>query len=752
MVVLKSYQKKAVRELTCKTNGLLKSNEKKKVLVLKSPTGSGKTVIASKYIEMISKLESKDFCFIWISIGKGHLHEQSKNKISSILEGSPSCRLLEDVIRYGIIKRNAIVVVNWEKLNTKKNGAWDNVLMREGDGINFLKLIENTSSVRKIMLIIDESHNTTDTRTSKELMNIINPEIMLQMSATPKYIPSGEDINDNKAAFVKVSPEEVIESGIIKKEVLINDNIEEVDLDNKNSIEIVVEMAIKRRLELSEAFERENVKINPLCLIQIPNAKMGEEVLHELIRILKIKGISIENNNLALWISNNSKNLENINDFNSKVEVLIFKMAVATGWDCPRAHVLLKLRETVSEVFDIQTIGRILRMPEQRHYKNEILNKAYIYTNNKDISIKVGNFSLVKILKAKIRPEMKNIVLRSYYKEPSKDIIVKREILEKIFYKEVEKELNVSKNKSAVNNLYALNKLNFNMNIDNLESELMYDGHIETATLDRINVKIDHKDKKIKVNAFDIEETFTTLIKRTSEIFCSCLKELIYKCFNEIFSYDIKEIGVITTIQGLFIVNYEKIFKAILNSTVEKYTEVYRKYQLKETKEYYSDFSIKETKLVDDVTYEFFKAEKNIYDKCYLKKNRRQTEKTFENFLEKNGDKLMWWYKNDDKGRENFAIRYEYNGTPHAFYPDYVVLFKTGLIGIFEVKSKNDREAETKTKAKDEYLQKYLKEEIAKGKSIMGGIVEVSDRNIKINNTNKEYTANNLANWETLKC
>ncbi len=39
-----------------------------------------------------------------------------------------------------------------------------------------------------------------------------------------------------------------------------------------------------------------------------------------------------------------------------------------------------------SETFTIQTMGRILRMPEQKHYNEEALNYGYIHTNlNKNL-------------------------------------------------------------------------------------------------------------------------------------------------------------------------------------------------------------------------------------------------------------------------------------------------------------------------------------------------------------------------------
>src|SRR5690606_20457800 len=67
---------------------------------------------------------------------------------------------------------------------------------------------------------------------------------------------------------------------------------------------------------------------------------------------------------------------------------LIFKQAIALGWDCPRAQILLMFREIKSVTFEIQTVGRILRTPEARHYENIALDRAYVYTNLDKIAIR----------------------------------------------------------------------------------------------------------------------------------------------------------------------------------------------------------------------------------------------------------------------------------------------------------------------------------------------------------------------------
>ena len=95
------------------------------------------------------------------------------------------------------------------------------------------------------------------------------------------------------------------------------------------------------------------------------------------------------NGKLAIWLSEQkSETLDWIAEPDNEIEFLIFKQAIDTGWDCPRAHILVKFRESHSETFEIQTVGRILRMPEQKHYASEDLNRGYIYTNVQSIIVK----------------------------------------------------------------------------------------------------------------------------------------------------------------------------------------------------------------------------------------------------------------------------------------------------------------------------------------------------------------------------
>ena len=449
----KEYQETAIEQLVKSVSDLMPNSAQKKVCVFQSPTGSGKTIMVAKFMEdLIKELPEEDFCFLWVSIGKGELHKQSKKSLDKVFDGFPKVNLLEQEF-FGsrtYIEQNETVVVNWEKIRSKNRstGEWKNKVMRAGETVNFIEVLEKTKEKRKIILIIDESHYASDAQRTNELRDIINADVTLEMSATPKIQPTAQDIAKGTARFIYVDPKDVIEAGMIKKELIINENLGELVDDEKTSQDIIIEAAYNKRLELKEAYKTAGANINPLCLIQLPNAEAGEAKREVIEQFLADKGITEKNGKLAIWLSEDkSDSLDEISDFNSNVEFLLFKQAIDTGWDCPRAHILIKLRDIQSYTFEVQTVGRILRMPQQKHYEDENLNTGYIFTNLQSITVEKEEYNpnIIKHLKAIRKKEYKNLKLESYFKSRVDfgDITYSfGKILEKVFCDEFDITIN----------------------------------------------------------------------------------------------------------------------------------------------------------------------------------------------------------------------------------------------------------------------------------------------------------------------
>lgn len=111
------------------------------------------------------------------------------------------------------------------------------------------------------------------------------------------------------------------------------------------------------------------------------------------------------------------------------------KQAISTGWDCPRAKILVKLREGGSEEFQIQTIGRIRRMPERKHYGLNTLDYCYIYTL--DSRYKMGLLSSMdkayQVRRLFVRDEAKKFTMVKELRNLDFDGLGERETLEKLY-------------------------------------------------------------------------------------------------------------------------------------------------------------------------------------------------------------------------------------------------------------------------------------------------------------------------------
>ena len=432
MIDLKEYQRTAVNQLKKRVIKQLNRPQDRQKIVLQAPTGAGKTVMASAMLdELKAEVEQSGECrydrvaFIWIAPNK--LHIQSYKSLKNYFSETHNLRTLmfdEVDVSGGYLESGDILFLNWESVN-KENS----ILRRDNEmNHNLSTLVRRTKEQDiPIIVIIDEEHYYTgaNAKKSEEILKLINPKIELRISATP--ITTNADI-------VQIPREDVIEEEMIKRSILLNPAVSSSEKfkDDLTVNQQLLEKALRKRNELAKAYQAMGVNINPLLLIQLPNdnkealSSEDQTIRDEVTSYLdNLKNISVNNGKLAVWLSDNKDkvNLDEITKMDSLVDVLLFKQAISKGWDCPRAAVLLIYRELSDVRFTIQTVGRILRMPEQRYYTDDRLNVGYVYTNLSEDAILIANDEMNYMTKANafLREGVENISLGSaYVKAPKK--------------------------------------------------------------------------------------------------------------------------------------------------------------------------------------------------------------------------------------------------------------------------------------------------------------------------------------------
>lgn len=736
---LKKYQEKVVNNITEKvTSFLLLDNNDKKTAVLQAPTGSGKTIMMASIIEsLINKNKEdntkQDFTFLWLSIGKGDLHNQSKRSLENVFSGYPQVQSIDTVFgtsQYELLK-DSVMVVNWEKIRAKdgKTQEWKNIVMKDGDHTNFREILNNTiGRDRKIILIIDESHSHTSADRGKEIIDLISPTVTIEMSATPIIKLSAEDIIEGKGWIEKINPQDVIDEEMIKDQILVNFDFNFTQ--DADSDEAILSTAIAKRNELAQMYRENNIDVNPLLLIQLPNSANGEVVKTLVLgHLLQKHGIGMGDEKLSIWLDTEKeedRNLENISKNNAPQEYLIFKQAIDTGWDCPRAQILLKFRESESEIFNIQVLGRILRMPEQMHYDNEKLNKAYVYTNTSSASFDIENYS-PKILgdQPSKRSEVYTpIKLTSFYKERAdyQDIkadfrkVLSEQIIDSLKLKVGEFKNNLKILKNIKSNITSYKGWQFD--VENISHEVIKDLALEITEVDNYKNVFEDDDgvgQSLNVNDRQIEFISKSLFKSMMAPFTNVVRSVSamnvawYLACRDLFGEEVIQNGALSS-QAFLLMNQDKI-KPIFLKAVEKYSLVREKKAKEDTEHKIENFEIAESDYFNkDVDEQMQNYSRHLLQPCYLSKNRSTPERNFETYLESLNN-TNWWYKNGEMRRDYFGIKYEYKGEVHTFYPDYIVEFTSGKIGIFETKDKDDRDIETFTKAKGDALQKYIESE-----------------------------------------
>lgn len=734
---LKKYQTDAIAKLLVRSIELLNSGTNRKI-IFQAPTGSGKTIMMAQLLaEMTSDpaFANHSFSFIWAAPRK--LHHQSREKLSKYYSKNQTlvCREFFELSE-NRIDENEILFLNWESIN-KLDG---NTIVKENEREFYLrKVVENTiEEGRKIVLVIDESHHHATSEISKQLIVDMSPDLTIEVSATPTL----EDPDE----IVKVTLDEVRAEGMIKKSISLNEGFK--NILTKEAVEselatgqdaFVLKQAMAKRAILVELYKKNDIKVNPLVLIQLPDKKASEdEVLRqEIVKSLKDEyGITTENGKLAIYLSEEKENLENVAKNTNETEVLIFKQAIALGWDCPRAQILVLFREHKSVAFSIQTVGRILRMPEPQvgHYVEEALNNAFVYTNISDISI---NEELARgyitIHTSKRIDSYKPVNLKSVYRLRQRERTRINSEFISIFLRAAEN--------------YGL-KAKINLENQSVERGLISDTSI--ANIDELGNTVISSSYEVAIrNELDLQKLFDSYIRQNLEPFhpedrsIGRLKESIYGFFAISFDMEYasdqsKIINIVMSAEN------SKHFVNVIDKAKEEYIDIVEKRQ-RELVEV-SDWNVPES-------LNYTANESLIYVKQsvmmpFYSAAKFKTELAFIKFLEESSN-VEWWFKNGERDATFFAIPYMENGEFKPFYVDFIVRLKSGEIGLLDTK----RGQTVKTAVeKSDGLQEY----IAENKGTFGGIIDntkddFTGRWMVFKRSAEELHVDDFSNWELLE-
>lgn len=356
-------------------------------LVLQAPTGAGKTLIAVEAMRRLSAAEP--ILWFWFAPFSG-LVEQSRGVIA---DQAPELSLfdLQSDRQLDVVRGGGVFVATWSSL-VARSADTRRARQTSDFGLSIDELIALAREEgMKIGCVVDEAHHGFQRAPQSRsfFRDVLQPHYALLMTATPRDADmaeferaSGYTVGD-PADWASVSRFDAVEAGLLKRGVRIvrflardGDTAQLVDFEHLALRECA---AMHRRIH--DELHSQGIVLTPLMLVQVPDGKIAQEAARTY--LIDVLGFDASAVRVHTTDEPDPDLLALAQD--PTVEVLIFKMAVALGFDAPRAFTLTALRGARDVSFAIQVVGRIVRrhaLLRERGDLHPMLDQGYVFLAN----------------------------------------------------------------------------------------------------------------------------------------------------------------------------------------------------------------------------------------------------------------------------------------------------------------------------------------------------------------------------------
>lgn len=347
-------------------------------LLIEAPTGAGKTLMAGKIAEQFSYTE--DVVWFWFAPFKGVVGQTA----GFLREEFAGLRLreLQDDRDVGSSRRGDVFVTTWQTVATRVTDRRN--VRKEGELAPSVDLLVQGLRDMKLRIgvVVDEAHHGFhgDTLAAKFFREVLNPDYAILITATPddKDLEDFEEkIGVAELQRTSIARYDVVGSGLIKRGVKCIAYLAESD---KESLVDFEQTALRDgtacHRKIKQAIADAGISLVPLMLVQVDQSK--DSVARA---VDELKALGFKEGEIAVHTADEpDANILALANDETK-EVLVFKMAVALGFDAPRAFTLVSMRASRDRDFGVQLVGRILRVHRRLQNRElpEFLTQGYVF-------------------------------------------------------------------------------------------------------------------------------------------------------------------------------------------------------------------------------------------------------------------------------------------------------------------------------------------------------------------------------------
>lgn len=347
-------------------------------VLIQAPTGAGKTLIAGMVAEEFSK--DTKIVWLWFTPFAG-LVEQARISIKNDFQGlrvrDISCERVARGTRSG-----DVFVTTWASVAASRKDA--RRIRRDGDvSVSLDHFLEQLrASGFKVGVLVDEAHHTfsTGTESVKFYREVLKPDFTLMITATPDD-QDAENFRKSSGIAVMhritVSRLDAVEAKLIKggiKSVAYLAGDQHRDLIDFGLAALMDGVRVHQAIKVQLAAE--GIDMVPLLLVQVDSSEKSVAKAKK-----DLMDLGIREEAIAVYTSKEPDDELLAVARDESREVLIFKMAVALGFDAPRAFALVSMRGAQDKDFGVQIVGRILRVDRRLQGKqvSELLKYGYVF-------------------------------------------------------------------------------------------------------------------------------------------------------------------------------------------------------------------------------------------------------------------------------------------------------------------------------------------------------------------------------------